>query len=484
MMPPRPFFEAEGGSSTAPRLLLISPLFPPAEHVGALRWQKMARYVAERGWELDVITLHPDFLQSPDWHRLADLPPGTRIYGLQPPVLRVTRLIDSLWKWIHRIPAKTRASHGANAHPPSASAGSARPDSLARSEIRWSLTNPRTYVRAYNALVAYAELARSARDMCALAARVVVPRLHQAIMSAGPPHSAHEAARLTSVQTGLPFVMDMRDVWSLTQRCQEGIASPLLLSLARRAERRAIDRATLVVVNTPVAASAMRQTYPEAAERIITVMNGFDDESLPCAQYGSQFVVAHAGTIYLDRNPASLFRAAKRVIDDLRLSPDQFALKFIGENGSSVPLTDLADAEGIGAYVQVGGPRPRAEALKFLAQAAMLVILHQDSDMAIPAKVFEYVQFDAWLLALAERDSATAVALRETAADVVSSRDIDEIAAVLTRRYQQYAAGVRPGRVATDGRLSRRFQADILLDALERHVARGHVRRHACSTVG
>ncbi|MDQ4081144.1 MAG: hypothetical protein M3125_10340 [Gemmatimonadota bacterium] len=346
------------------------------------------------------------------------------------------------------------------------------------------MTDPRTYVRAYNAVVAYAELVRSARDLCALAVQVVVPRLHEAIISAGPPHSAHEAARLTSVQTGLPLVMDMRDVWSLTQRCQEGIASPLLFSLARRAERRAIDRATLVVVNTPVAASAMRQTYPEAAERIVTVMNGFDNESLPQARYGAQFVVAHAGTIYLDRNPASLFRAAKRVIDDLRLSPDQFALKFMGENGSSVPLTDLADAEGIGAYVQAGRPRPRAEALKFLAEAAMLVILHQDSDMAIPAKVFEYMQFDAWLLVLAERDSATEFALRDTAADVVSSRDVNEIAGVLTRRYHQYAAGVRPGRVATDGRLSRRFQADILLDALERHVPPNRVRWHACSTVG
>lgn len=484
MRSPSPFFEAEGGSSAARRLLLISPLFPPAEHVGALRWQKMARYVAERGWELDVITLHPDFLPSADWRRLSDLPPGTRLYGVRPPVVRTARLIEMLWKLIRRFSPK----HSTSGHDPvrarSRPGMSGRPDSLARSEIRWSLTDPRAYVRAYNAWAAYAELVQSARDMCALAVRIVIPPLHDAIISAGPPHSAHEAARLTSLQTGLPFVMDMRDVWSLTQRCQEGIASPLLFYLARRAERRAIDRAALVVANTHVAGSAMRQTYPGAAERIITVMNGFDDEPLPRSRYAAQFVVAHAGTIYLDRNPVSLFRAAKRVIDDLRLSPDQFALKFMGENGGSVPLTDLADAEGIGAYVEVGEPRPRAEALKFLAQAAMLVILHQDSDMAIPAKVFEYVQFDAWLLALAERDSATELALRDTAADVVSSRDISGIAAVLTRRYQQYAAGVRPARVATDSRLSRRFQADILLEALERHVPRNLVRWHACSTAG
>ena len=106
----------------------------------------------------------------------------------------------------------------------------------------------------------------------------------------------------------------------------------------------------------------------------------------------------------------------------------------------------------------------------------MLVILPQSWDMSLPAKLFEYVRFDAWLLALAEEDSATARLLRGTDADVVSPRDVAAIAAVLRRRYEQYAAGTRPRRVATDVRLSRRFQAQLLLDAIEQRVRRHSMR--------
>src|SRR2546422_7800891 len=48
------------------RLLLISYHFPPDPAVGALRWQKLARYAAERGWGLDVMRSeeHTSELQS------------------------------------------------------------------------------------------------------------------------------------------------------------------------------------------------------------------------------------------------------------------------------------------------------------------------------------------------------------------------------------------------------------------------------------
>lgn len=472
---PAPFFEVSGGSATRRRLLLISPLFPPAPDVGALRWQKMARYVAERGWELDVVMHHPDCLSSRDWGRLSELPPGTRLFGVRVPADPLTEAVETAWRWLRAVmrhaPAARRGAAGGDDRP----GRTLRPDSIPRRAITWSLTEPRGYIRAYNAWTAYVELTRWAGRAAALARRIADPRVHDAIISSGPPHAAHEAARLVSRRAGLPFVMDMRDVWGLAQRCQEFFASPLLLHLARRYESRAVHRASLVVANTDAARSAMMQAYPEASGRIVTVMNGFDDDPRPPTRQGSQFIVAYAGTIYLDRDPGSLFRAARRVIEELALSPSQFALKFLGVSDSSVSVAEWAEAEGIAAFVQVGASCPRAQALEFLAQATMLVILPQDTDMAIPAKLFEYVRFDAWLLALAERGSATEVVLRDTAADVVSSTDIDAIAATLRRRYEEHAAGVRPRAIAATERLSRRVQAGILLDALEQQLRTGRL---------
>src|SRR4051794_37614156 len=70
--PRLPLFHGE--LSPGPRLLLISYHFPPSQTAGALRWQKLSRYAAERGWGLDVVTLHPDAVANADWSRLDELP--------------------------------------------------------------------------------------------------------------------------------------------------------------------------------------------------------------------------------------------------------------------------------------------------------------------------------------------------------------------------------------------------------------------------
>jgi glycosyltransferase involved in cell wall biosynthesis len=467
--PPAPFFEAKGGSAASRRLLLISALFPPAPDVGALRWQKMARHVAERGWELDVLMQHPDDLASPDWSRLSDLPPGTRLFGLRPPSVPLVEAVETVWRWLRALEARVspgrRDAVGGDARRTRPS----RPESIPRREIGWSLGELRGYVRAFNAWSLYAELDRWARQASAVARRIADRGAHDAVVSSGPPHAAHEAARRVSLRTGLPFVMDMRDVWGLAQRCSESIASPLLLHLAHRYERRAVAQASLVVANTEAARTAMVRVHPEAARRIVTVMNGFDEEPLPPARPEGRFVIAYAGSIYLDRDPGCLFRAARMVIDELALSPSELAVRFIGVSDFGAPLTEMAAAAGIADFFEFGGTCPRAQALEFLAQASMLVILPQDTDMAVPAKLFEYVRFDAWLLAVADRGSAIETVLRGTAADVVSSADVAAIAAVLRRRYEEHVAGVRPRAIA-EPRLSRRHQAALLLDAFERHV--------------
>jgi hypothetical protein len=86
--------------------------------------------------------------------------------------------------------------------------------------------------------------------------------------------------------------------------------------------------------------------------------------------------------------------------------------------------------------------------------------------MAIPAKIYEYLRFDAWLLILAHERSATAALLRGTNADVVSPTDVAGMARVIRSRYEQFRHGERPVAVARDGRFDRRIQAELLLDRI------------------
>ncbi|MDQ3699234.1 MAG: hypothetical protein M3373_14615, partial [Gemmatimonadota bacterium] len=263
MANPTPFFVAPGGGdrATGERLLLVSDQFPPAQSAGALRWQKLSSYAAERGWTLDVVTRHPSTLARQDAARLAELPPGTRVYGIVPHAI----LGDKLEAAIGRAVAGLRgartsvtAAEGSAALSPRTSAGEVaegrpvarRPDSLPPDALRFAPLELRSWLRAWWAWLDYRRQGAWARQAEAMMLDVYRPDVHRAVVSCGPWHfSAHEAARRVAQQTGLPFVMDLRDPWSLRRRMAETAASPLWYRLADFHERRAVEQASLVVVN-------------------------------------------------------------------------------------------------------------------------------------------------------------------------------------------------------------------------------------------
>jgi hypothetical protein len=285
---------------------------------------------------------------------------------------------------------------------------------------------------------------------------------------------AHEGARLLSLATGLPLVLDFRDPWRLSGRLPEAIAHPFSLRLAEQYERRVMDRASLAVVNTDPCRIAMQATYSRVRDTILTVMNGYDDDPLPGGPRDRRFLVAYTGSVLLDRSPRILFRAIAQAFSKLRLTSEEFGIHFMGDafSHNGVSLESLAEQEGLRGIVQVSPARSRRESLELLARASVLVSLPQDAHLAIPSKIFEYLRFDAWILALAEEGSATELVLRETRARVLRPDDVEGIAEFITKCYQDHCAGRQPPCPVTDDRLSRKIQARRLFDAIERIVSR------------
>ncbi|MGI9078332.1 MAG: hypothetical protein ACR2G6_13550 [Gemmatimonadaceae bacterium] len=422
---------------------------------------------------MDVVTAHPTSLVATDPSRLDELPSGTRVYGIPVEVSFAERLDAWLTSLVQSVRGRlggASSSRGAAGNTVRSTVSApVRINSLPASDIGWDFSKPRTLIRAYHAYVIKSKWHGWANAAEFVAKAIVEASVHRAVISCGPPHEAHEAARRVSLATGLPLMLDMRDPWSLVERLPEPVASPVWLRWSARDEQRAMARASIAICNTDPSRRALAAAYPNTSARIITVMNGYDEEPIPSARRGRRFTIAYAGNIYIDRDPRLLFRAAARVIADLGLTPEDFGLDFVGnvEMYDGVPVSQIACEEGMAAFVTVSPSLPRPAMLEFLAGASMLVSLPQDSDLAVPSKLFEYMQFDAWLLALADVDSATELLLRDSGADVRAPHDVQGMTAVLHARYQQYARGVRPGRLARDGRFSRRGQAKILLDALE-----------------
>ena len=179
------------GSQARRRLLLISYHFPPIPVSGARRWEKLAHYVADRGWGMDVITQreHPITAES-DLARLKKLPSGIRIYGVPHPTLTLQCVEQTVWLFLRGrrqagvTTATTKASTGGDG---GTSSGAGSSLSLAREHIQWSLHKPRGYFRAYWAWLDFAQGRAWGRPVEQLACEIVQPDVHFAVVNSGPP---------------------------------------------------------------------------------------------------------------------------------------------------------------------------------------------------------------------------------------------------------------------------------------------------------
>lgn len=476
-----PYWQLPAGGGLRRRLLLISWHFPPGPTAGSLRWQKLAEHAVERRWAVDAIALDPADVEHGDPERLDALPPGVRAFGVQAPTLPADGAAEAAWRlWCHlldrgggtRCGAEEKIDHGETS--PQPAGGRERVDAMGGGSPKVegahkAMAKPPAWARVWWAWRDYAQGAAWAEAAARLGERLGREVNYDLVVTSGPPHMAHEAGRRVSRVLGLPLVMDLRDPWSLPRRLPADHDTPLWFALARWHERPCVEAADLVVVNTEPVREAMARTYPSVAERLLTVMNGYDDEPLPPPKFGERFVLAYAGGIYLDRDPRPLFRAVARLAREEDLAPESFGIELMGdvESFRGTRLATIAAREGIGPYVQTHPARPRQEMLRFLSGAQVLVSLPQDSPWAVPSKIFEYMRFPAWLLILAPPSSATARLLRPTAARVLDPEDEGAITATLGAWYRAYRRGDRPSSVASAGGFDRRTQADRLFDALD-----------------
>src|SRR5262245_58280897 len=133
--PPTSFYSTPAAGSDRARLILLTYHFPPGQAAGALRWQKLSRYAAARGWGLDVITLDPASLSAPDRNRLAELPDGIRVFGVPDRPL----LVERIERLAHAARRKLRPKRAVRARV-----------SVAREEMVVRPLSPRFWIRAYD----------------------------------------------------------------------------------------------------------------------------------------------------------------------------------------------------------------------------------------------------------------------------------------------------------------------------------------------
>ncbi len=326
------------------RVLILSFDFPPQGGVGVVRVTKFVKYLPQFGWEPVVVT--SDTLWNPDPSLLEELPADLSVYRVPwPAALRRV------------LPRNPQAALGA---PSTRASGSARLKATAKRLLRALILPDLTRLWTYKAY----GVCRQALEAHPCAAMV----------STSPPNSIHLLAQAVHARTGLPWVADFRDVWSVADSPWMQAAGPIGRWRHRALERgvlRACQRA--LMMTEPVAAQTEAVFGAWVRPKLMVLPNGFDAQdfsAVPEATPNDTLEILYVGTL-LDKQarnalPEGLHMAWQQQAGALQ----NVRVRFVGLLDPAYRARLLAASP----LVTVDDPVPHAEAVRLMQRADALLL--------------------------------------------------------------------------------------------------------------
>ena len=269
------------------------------------------------------------------------------------------------------------------------------------------------------------------------------------IWSTYPIATAHVIAAKLHQMTKIPWIADFRDPMA-----QDGYPTdPLTRQSYLQIEEQAAQLASFCAFTTPGAARDYQQRYPSAAQRMVVIENGYDEESFASASAhapvvasqppGSRpLVLLHSGIVYpSERDPTQLFMALGHLKSQKLLGPHELRIRFRASFQDDL-LRTLSAQHGAQDFLELCPAIPYREALAEMMQVdALLVMQASNCNAQIPAKIYEYLRAGKPILGLTDPEGDTAGVLRSAGLSSLcrldSAKEIASLLPTLVRNWRE-----------------------------------------------
>jgi glycosyltransferase involved in cell wall biosynthesis len=167
-----------------------------------------------------------------------------------------------------------------------------------------------------------------------------------------------------------------------------------------------------------------------------------------CEESYHGLAVSHVGTLYIGRDPSPLLRAYRRFLDeDPDARDDGSMIRLVGhiEDSHRAVLHNTISGLRLQEHVKLLGVVERNEALKVLGRSRIAVVLAQDQDFQIPAKLYEPLAMGLETVVLAGHRSAAGREGNRIGATVIDPTDEDGLVRYFHEvRSREHKGAVRP----------------------------------------
>jgi len=272
-----------------------------------------------------------------------------------------------------------------------------------------------------------------------------------------------------------PFVFELGDIWPASIIAVGAMEPSLMIRMFERLELSLYRRSAAIVALTPKFKENLIGRGIEG-DKISIVINGVDidrfrktprDKAL-AAEWGlkDKFVIGYIGTHGMAHGLSNVLEAAARLRDN-----DRVMFLFVGDGAERDDLISLAAEKGLENVRFIESqPREKVPAIWSVCDVALVHL--RDSVVfseVIPSKIFEAMAMELPTLLVAPQGVASDIVLSTRSGVWAPAEQPDRLAHVAARLAEKPRLLEMLGRngAAASGRFSRRRQAEEMIKVLE-----------------
>lgn len=295
------------------------------------------------------------------------------------------------------------------------------------------------------------------------------------IIASGNPFILFKYAYRLSKKFKLPYILDYRDGWTTVWGVNKFSVMQqwALKNVLHRFELVYTDSASLITVASPTYIEKLRPILRN--DNLTTIYNGYMPEELQgledIQQRKDRFTISYGGTIY-PFQPLELFLDALSlfVAKYPEANPAVYFLASASMQGQAERI--LQYKPELHPYLIVTQRMSHRDALKCLLESNLLLLLANNRDLLLAAKVFDYIMVRRRIL-LVKNDHSILEQIMNQSGAGIACEDINDTFRELCAAYEEFKV---KGHVTVQGSavpsFERKHQAGILADWMKRIISK------------
>lgn len=247
--------------------------------------------------------------------------------------------------------------------------------------------------------------------------RILVENDIDIIYSTSSPYTDHLIGLEIKKYTNKPWIADFRDPWVGNVFIANNYSKKRLKREAQM-ERAVIEKADKIIMVTDTITENYKKSYPEYADKFITITNGFDSaDKLDIAIDNEKFIINYSGILTEGQSPDTLIKALEKLCCEDEKFRKNLKVNF---TGLVIPQYEFMIRNSkINENIIINSYMTHEEVVKQMSKAAInFVILADRSESrgVFTGKIFDYI--------LAERPVLGIMPSNGVASNLINNREL------------------------------------------------------------